>query len=244
MSDILRQFLKDDFHEIKSRRKSYSLRAYARDLGMNSTSLSLFLNQRRGLSPIVIKKLATSLGLELVVKEQSTGQTESSFSDIDLDKVRVVSDWYYFAILSLAETTTFQSDIQWIADRLNIRITVAKKATDRLVRLGMLHRDGQGVLAATGTQFRTPDRISSRYLRRSHLQCLDLARNSIEKDATHLRNASAMTMAIDPENLPKAYDEIAKFRRRLSKLAESGNKSEVYRLAIQLFPLSHEVSHD
>ena len=45
-------------------------------------------------------------------------------------------------------------------------------------------------------------------------------------------------MAIDPENLGEAKNMIKSFRKRLSKKLESGNKKEVYKLAIQLFPLS------
>ena len=42
----------------------------------------------------------------------------SEFDDISLDQFQVISEWYYFAILSLAETEDFKPDAKWISKRL------------------------------------------------------------------------------------------------------------------------------
>jgi hypothetical protein len=47
-----------------------------------------------------------------------------------------------------------------------------------------------------------------------------------------------MTMAIDPKKLPQAKERIRDFRRGLSEFLESGNRSEVYRINIQLMPVT------
>jgi hypothetical protein len=43
-----------------------------------------------------------------------------SFIQLSTDEFRVVADWYYLAILSLAETESFRGDAGWIAKRLSI----------------------------------------------------------------------------------------------------------------------------
>lgn len=53
-----------------------------------------------------------------------------------------------------------------------------------------------------------------------------------------LSDYSSMTMAIDCELLPEAKELILNFRRQLMRFLESGKKTEVYKLNIQLFPLT------
>ena len=53
-----------------------------------------------------------------------------------------------------------------------------------------------------------------------------------------LRDFTSMTMAIDPEKLTEAKKKIREFRRGLSEFLEAGKKEEVYRLNIQLVPVT------
>jgi len=53
------------------------------------------------------------------------------------DVFRFVSDWWYFAILSLAETDDFDAAPWAIARRLGISREQAQEATETLLRLGM-----------------------------------------------------------------------------------------------------------
>jgi hypothetical protein len=48
-----------------------------------------------------------------------------------------------------------------------------------------------------------------------------------------------MTVAVDLDKISEAKEVIREFRRKMSTLFSEGNKSEVYNLAIQLYPLSH-----
>lgn len=244
MTLAFRQFLKDDLAEIRARRKNYSLRAYARDLGVNPTSLSLFLNGKRGLSEDVVKQLAEKFQLQVSTEidpARSRFDADHGFKELDLDNFRMIADWYYFAILSLAETSTFQSDSAWIAARLGLTSEVIDQAIPRLERLGMLLRDAAGNLQPSGKQYTTPKNTPDSYRRRGHIQSFELARISMEKDPVDRRDISSMTMAVNPDHLPQAFVEIAKFRRKMMKLLESGDKREVYRMGIQLFPHTQEV---
>jgi hypothetical protein len=47
-----------------------------------------------------------------------------------------------------------------------------------------------------------------------------------------------MTMAIDPRKLPLAKTLIREFRFRLAELLETGNRTEVYNLNVQLVPVT------
>jgi hypothetical protein len=47
-----------------------------------------------------------------------------------------------------------------------------------------------------------------------------------------------MTMAIDPSKLPHARKRILEFMEALSDELELGDRTQVYQLGIQLFPLT------
>lgn len=239
--DPLIPVLKLDYQKRTERNPGYSLRAYARWLGLNPTSVSLFFNGKRGLSRRTKEKVVERLALSPEVAETFLGSSGSSsprFERLDLEKLTIISDWYYFAVLSLMETKTFKSDPVWIAKRLGITISQAAGALKKLEALGLVSRTARGKYVSTGAWFETPPAVSTLALRRTHYQGLELAKTSLDSDALADRDFSAMTMAIDPARLPEAKRRIKRFRRSLCAYLEGGEKKEVYRLAVLLFALS------
>ena len=229
------ELLKKDFHAKQEKNPSYSLRAYARYLDISPTSLSLFLSNKRGLSSKNEDKIVDKLGLG---KESVSSDT---FTELDLAKLNVLSDWHYFAILSLLETEDYQDCPRWIASRLNISVEAAQEALETLTKLNFIKKEN-GKHLYTGVQLKTPHNVRSFAIRHSHHQALDLAKASLEIDDIHLRDFSAVTVATTPEKIEQASQYIKEFRRKLMKFLESEDKTEVYRLSIQLFPLSRRQS--
>jgi uncharacterized protein (TIGR02147 family) len=153
----------------------------------------------------------------------------------------MIANWYHFAILSLAETREFSDDPSWIAARLNVRVSDIEVALERLQRLKMLKRGESGVLEPTGEQFATTDEIASTAVRGFHSEVLELARNSLEKVSLDRRDFTTMTMAVDPKRLGQAKKMVRQFRAKLCNFLEQGDKTEVYQLSINLFPLSQDL---
>ncbi|NRA67482.1 MAG: DUF4423 domain-containing protein [Pseudobacteriovorax sp.] len=228
----LKETLRSEFAERKSRNPSYSLRAYARFLEISPTSLSLFLNGKRGLSEKAKRPILRKLGF-------LDGELDTDdFSEIDLDKVKIIADWYFFAILSLMETDDYQHDCQWIGQRLNISQLLAKEAISILEKNGFIEFDDKNKAIPTFPRTKTPTQVRSAAIRKSHMQALDLAKRSLEYDDISLRDMTAITVVTTRDKMNEARKKITKFRRNLMKFLESGEKKEVYRLSIQLFPLS------
>jgi len=239
--DSIRTILKSDFETRRANRPEFSLRSYARFLGVNPTSLSLFLNKKRNFSKKAAQKILSKIfhgDSKLFLIDEM--ENHKVFTQIDSETLDMTSDWYYFAILSLAETNEFKAEPAWIAKRLNLKTPIVERAIKRLIRFGMLKSTDRS-FEVTGKQFKTSDHIASLAVRRSHFQSLELARRSLEKDGLERRNFSAMTMSIDPKRIPTANQRIKDFRRKLCRFLEGGDKKEVYRLCIQLFPLTEEL---
>jgi uncharacterized protein (TIGR02147 family) len=245
----LQKVLLEGLNDLKAKNAAYSLRSYARKLGISPSALSEMMTGKRGISSKTAQKIFDRLNLspsereslqKLERSKKALVGEKAKFLQVEMDQYHMISEWYYFAILSLAETVDFKEDHLWIAKRLNIRTSEVKTALLRLERLKLLGRNQNGVLVPTGASFKTTSDMAHAALRKSHADNLDLAKNSLERDSIELRDMSSMTMAIDPALLPEAKILIQDFRRKLTQFLESQTKQEVYKLNIQLFPLTEK----
>ncbi|OFZ49065.1 MAG: hypothetical protein A2381_15815 [Bdellovibrionales bacterium RIFOXYB1_FULL_37_110] len=232
----------DEFKSIKVQNPAYSIRAYAKKLNIPVSALSNFLNGKRSITRKMALKIIPKLNISPDIKTKllfkQFKSDDGSKQTLTLDYFATISDWYYFAILSLAEIDNFKATPKWVAKRLNIPLKTAEHAISILIRLRMLEMDASGSYFPTGIQFKTPTDIVSHCLKKHTLQTLELAKKSLINDSIEKRDFSTTTMAINPGNLPEAKKMIADFRKKLSQKLELGDKKEVYKLSIQLFPLS------
>ena len=251
---LIHQILQSEFLRAKMDNPSYSLRSLARRLSIPPSGLSdIFCGKRKITHKMALKifsHLKVSVEqkkiLESVVhklnKSEKIGvkkqKSEKKFTPISMDTFHLFSDWYYFAILSLMETKKFSSNPDWISERLGISKDLVIQALDRLEKLEMILKNEKGKLVITGKQYSTSDGLTNMLIRYGHHQTLNLASEALDAVPLELRDFSSMTMAIDVSLLPKATTLIRQFRRKLCALLESGEQEEVYRLAIQLFPLT------
>jgi uncharacterized protein (TIGR02147 family) len=157
---------------------------------------------------------------------------------VSSDQFRLIAKWHHFAILSLIRTRGFRSDPDWIATRLGITPVQSREALERLSRLGLISSDSDGKIRRSKSKYRTTDDIASISLRQGHAENLELAKDSLVKHSVDERDFTAATMSIDPKKLPEAKEKIRKFQDELAELLESGTQSEVYKVCIQLFPLT------
>lgn len=248
----IQKALNNAFVQIKVKNPNISLRAFANRLSISPSSISEILNGKRRVSKKLAEKIVHNLQLD--PQEQSSilkhfdlkkGQLTGSTKDItkqttqlDSDSFKSISEWYHFAILSLAETRDFKPEPEWIAERLNIKLSEASAAIERLLRLGMFKQANNGKLVLAKAQYRTSDEIASLALKKAHAANLELAKESLINDPIDKRDFNAMTMAIDVNKLPEAKELIREFKEKMCDILESGHKSEVYKVCIQLFPLS------
>ncbi len=230
---------------------AYSLRRFADQLGVSPATLSGVLGGKRRLSLKTAARLCTKLALspqtaaqfcDSVAAEQSNMATpivaaNPEYLSLSEDTFQLMADWYHYAILELTFVKGATADPKWYARKLNLSNTQAIDAIERLKRIGLLEvRRGQFV--KTNVRTASPDGLASSAVRKRHAQVLSKAMESLNAHSVAERDFSAMTMAIDPELLPEAKKRIAAFRRELCEFLESGKRTRVYELSLQLFPLS------
>lgn len=229
---------------------SFSLRAYAKRLGVSAATLSGVLNGQRKLTPKMAGKIGFALGLSpsevwdqqkkiLGYKEDSQHQ---HFHELSEDVFIVVSEWYHLAILEVMKLRDFEPTVKWVSQRLKVNSHQIKMAMERLQRVGILEIDSLGKWVDKMDGFTThyqKDKTSEAK-RRYQKQLLEKSIESLQMDDFEIRDHSSTTMAIDVKDIPKAKEEIKNFRRRLSGVLENTKKpNEVYQLQISFYPITN-----
>lgn len=242
-AEKVRLILLEEFVKAQARNPNYSMRSYAKKIGVAQSAVSEILSGKRPLSKKTSQKILE--GLDKSPAEIATAFDDGSaaatttHSSIDMDTFRIISDWYHHAILSLVETKDFQSSEAWISERLGITERVAGDALEKLLRLEMLIRDPKtGKLKATGLQFEAISTVANPALRKANRQNLELASAALEQVALSERDFTAITLCMNPDKMEDARKMIKNFRRNFNRVMEAGQKKEVYKLCIQFFPLS------
>lgn len=247
----IQKLLNTKLAEIRVKNPSYSMRAFAKKTGLTSSALSEILRGKRRVSKDLAERIArrlclapdqseTLLGLfpEKLTYDSARREEAIRYTQLNMDHFHVISDWHHFAILSLLETESYRHEAQWVARRLGIKTAEAKAALGRLERLGMIEIDKKGRATREDVHYATSDDIANISLRKLHAQNLELAQRSLQEDEVDERDFLAMTLAIDPQDMPVAKKMLREFSDRFGKRLESGAKKEVYKLCMQFIPLS------
>lgn len=244
-----RHFLQQELLRRSKANPRYSLRAFARTLGVQSGFLSNLLSGKRRITVTTIRRFGAKLKLnadqvEAFEYEKNLDADQSiQFSTISVDCFAIISDWYHFAILELMSVKGFQSNAHWVAKKLGLSLAETQTAVDRLIRLGYIKISKNGKWSAKDTGTTTlGTKDTDEALRKMQKQILEKAIAALENVSVSKRDQSGMTMAISSDRLPEAKLKIKKFRRELCTYLEGGKvKDSVYQLSLSLYPLTNEI---
>ena len=249
-----------------SRNPKYSLRAFAKSLGLEPSVLSQILSGKRfpserlaeglfsrlNLAPREQDEFLRSLGLakierglkrispSLRKRSLSTPAGEHAPGLISHEDFQVMAEWYFTAILELSYVEGFKNDPAWIASRLGLTELQSRLAVSTLIEKGMLKRKGRSLVKSNRVLATADVKNSSIAHRLRQKQILEKAVVSLESDPIAIRNHTAATFATHPDRIAEAKRRIDRFTDEIMEFLETGPKTHVYEIAIQLFPLSQE----
>lgn len=128
----------------------YSLRAFARSLGVDHSTLSQLLRGRRPLTPAAVKRLGRKLGLDEAALSGFASERRS-------EAQAVLEDGTHQAILALVGTEGFRADVRFVARALGIDADAVNVAVQRLSALGLLALEGARWVDVAGAGAMTPE---------------------------------------------------------------------------------------
>lgn len=245
--DIEQRFLSMLRFELDSRIRSnqkYSMRAFARYLGVEPSALSKILSEKRKLSPEKRMGFAKSLGWDMGTLFPSLDRqsNQPEFMNVARDQEELVTTWYHYAILELARIKSYVPTSTFIARNLGISRFEAKAALDRLKRLRMLDARGRLVTDKNRTTTVGNARISGDKLRQLQKKMLEKAIQALDLTPEAERDQSTMVMAIPSRLLTEAKEELKKFRRKFcSNYDALPDIDRVYHLSVSFYPVSPKI---
>lgn len=253
-----RFFLQEELLRRCKKNPRFSLRAFARTLDVEASSLSKILNGKRTLTKKMLHRLCTQLGLgpdqvkefedrlpqASPPRQGATGGLPLSgrddYQQVSADTFNAISDWYHYAILELITVRGFEASPIWIARVLDITASEANFAIERLRRLGLLKsRDDGNWEAGKLTTNAEGGEVTAAAFRKLQRQILSQAIDVMENVPLTERDQSSITMSVSKERLAEAKNRIRAFRRELCAfLQDDAPHDDVYQLSISLFPVT------
>ena len=245
--------IKEDFSRKQRQNPHYSLRAYARDIGVHSATLCQVLKGKRALPLKNSTEVANKLGLgpkERTIFLESLHKTKTSLDAIKVDPhderfmldesyFKVLAEWEHYAVLTLFDIDNFNPTITEISSRLGLQPNRTEVVLNNLFASGILKQEEDGkIVKASNAVYRTTEDVTSTALRLSHLETLEMGKNKLEEVAVELRDFSSMTIAMDLERLPEVKTVIREFRQKVAALLRDGKKTDVCQMSIQFYPIT------
>lgn len=252
-----RFWLQDQFTQRCKQNPRYSLRAFANLLKMDASTISQILAGKRKASTKVIQQICQALAAhpdlvtsfstkarsQFVIDSGVTDKGKPEYSLVAHDAFVVISDWHHFAILELLSIPQFSASPNACARALHISVTEAKIAIERMLRLGLLEEQHGEIIRTKKILTTFEPGFTSSAHKSLQKQILQMALHAIDNTPAEKKDVTAMTMAIDTSKLEEARKIITKFRREMSRFLEDGKQTQVYQLAIQLYPISDEIKN-
>lgn len=242
----VRRVLQEELAVRCARNPRYSLRAFARHLGLDHSTLSQLLRGRRRFTATMIERVGKRLALtpemitQLVDLERTPPEpwTSRELKQLSRDAALTVAEWHHHAILELTHLTTFKPDVRWISRVLDVSVDQVNMAITRLARLGLLDmRSRTSWVDAAGDTEARLDGLPARAIGALAGRAQKLTGSHGERPAHY----SATTVAVTTRTSRRITERVERFRREVAELleADDGDRDQVYCLELAFFPLAN-----
>ena len=236
------QILKDAFEAAQEKEK-VSLRGFAKRLGLSASVLSEILRDKRALVAPRALAVAEMAGVpasslkRLRMMVESLENDDSGRTLAHGDVVDLIMNPVYYALLSALEVLPVPSSIDDLAKFLKLEPAQADVIVSKLAAFGVVEREDENVYW-WGKHLTTTHDIPNEKLRSFHRASLEETITALDTIPVDEREVTAITFAASESRLPLAKAEIRKFRDVLATNMHGKKADRVYRLSIQLIPVS------
>ena len=258
-----------DFYEERKRVSYFTWREFASLAGFVSpTYLKLVCDGGTRLSKPGIAKVARAMGLEgfdytyfgLLVKfgnAKNAAEKEAALRELEqearLNKIRIVdAEAFHYYETPACPIVRELAPIMPGAAPGEIAASIRNKtsaldvqdALQFLVKAGFLVKTGKGTYEQTEKSVKGSKEAIPLAIRSMNREMAGLAMQSIDTDSPEERNITGVTMGIDEAAYARIVETINECRKKIIGIArECENINQVYRVNLQLFPLSDKVNN-
>lgn len=263
LSEILRHHY--DLRQTKN--LGYSVRAYARDLGLSPAFLSQLLTEKRGLSPDKADQIAKKLKLSIDDRDhliahsilstsRSLTQKQAAHQEIERfqlarsmlaikkEDFTAISEWYHLAIFQCLFLKFYPSRCKKIGESrflsrfLKITKTEAELALQHLCEMNLVTFNGFYHRPISDT-FMTQSEVPSAAIRKFHRQIIQKALTAMDAQPVSDRLFNTTTLTLRKADLPMIQKEYEKFYQRIIK--QFSKKADAAVEADSIYALSSQL---
>ena len=255
-----------DYYAERKERSGFTWRDFAKAAGYSSpVFLKLVCDGKANLSEAGIERVASAMGLvgadlqyfRLLVafnQEKSSAAkkkyfaemrklaNENSFAIVGEDQYDYYGSWLNPVLREMVPRLDGATPAQMAGELVfESAASSVKNSLKLLEKNGMLEKDEQGHYRQGNRSITTGNLdVTSLAIREMHRQMGELAVQSLDKVPVNERDVSGLTIGISENAFEKITKEIAEFRRRISAIVmDDSGEERVYRLNVQLFPLTN-----
>lgn len=252
------------FYDERKRVSAFSWREFSHIAGFSSSNyMKLVCDGKSRLSKLGVEQVATAMELEGSGKEyfremvtfadskdeQKKNSALARMQELAKEnKVRTLasdayayfSKWYNPVLRELAPMNPGVKPME--LSKLcypELSATDIRKSLDFLVQAGLLKKNGEYYYEQTEKVVTGVAGCVRPTMRSMHKQMAELAVDAVEKIPVEERNFAGVTMGISRKMFRRISQEVENFRQKIVSIArEAQDGEQVYRLNLQLFPLT------
>ena len=240
LDQIHQKVLESEFSHRKKDDISYSIRKFAQDAQINSSTMSQFLNGSRKLTTYKFDQILQNLN----VKDQVLIDYKKDMLELEQLQEKhqaVKTDWYYYAILELTNLVDFEPNPEWISNNLGLCLKTTKAAIELLFEIGaMIKEDGTWKDTLGNITFVDSLDMDNHVGRIHQKQLIEKAIFSIENISGELKDHTGVCFAFDNRLTPELKKMISAFGEEVAHFIETNSKenNSVYTLQMNLNPIT------
>lgn len=241
------EFLNDNFQIRKIKNPKYSLRAYARDLGMPAGRMSELLSGKRNLTLKHLPQISEALKLSDDVKDKlkflitkqgslkSKKYIERNF--VEPKDFSKICHWQYYALICLLDQQDKYFSKAKLASKLDLEEPEVDLMLKNLLKVGIISSDGQVYKVIKNSTTTTQD-IQDKLIQQFHRDLVFFHMLQIEKIPVEKRDLQSLILSVAAKDIPKAKKFIRNFINDFQKKFATDKSTAVYGLSMQMSPLT------
>jgi uncharacterized protein (TIGR02147 family) len=263
-----RQYLRDYYEGRKKSVSHFTHRAFAKIAGLSSpVFLKLVMDGKSNLSDASIASLITALDLSPLeadyfralvrFNQEKTFQKKREWFEqlrsigsgmnakvLEADQYDFYHKWYNSVLREIAPNCGPKSGFAAMGKIVlpPVKAHDVKRSIGLLKRIGLLVENADGSYAQTEQIITTGTEVTSLAVRDLHMQMSRLATRAIELVPKNERDISGLTIGISSATFDGIKKELEIVRSRILSMVSADKEADrVFRLNLQLFPLSKKV---
>jgi uncharacterized protein (TIGR02147 family) len=264
-----RDYLRDHYNANKTRHRFFSFRYISSKTGLDASFYVKVLNKQKHIADKAIPTLITFLQMgkregdyftflvkfnkakqddqEMFYFEKLLALRKPSATVLDKEMYEYFSSWWNIVLREEINILPYSGNTAELASRLLPAITEAqaKRSIRFLQKLGMIHKDDDGIYRLKSDFVTTDGAVQVVAVRSFQKEMIRLAMEALDRVPREDRDISTLTISTSRECLELIRDRLAEMRREIIELVRREEKTEeVFQLNFQVFPLTQNKSRE